>query len=77
MKRTRATSGPALAKASGDVVVHHAQATMFAATGERAKAIAQLKKLRVKNYREWHWIAVDPNLASLRELPSWKALQSS
>jgi len=40
-------------------------------------AIAQLKKLRAKNYPEWHWIAVDPNLASLRELPSWKALQSS
>ena len=50
---------------------------MLAKSGQRAKAIGRLAKVKAANYPEWHWIAVDPNLESLRELPKLQALLQS
>ena len=66
-----------MAKASnGGPVTHHAHAALLA-TGEakgRKRALARLAKARAADYAEWHWIAVDPNLANLRDLPQFRAL---
>ena len=40
----------------------------------KARAIGRLQKARDAMYPEWHWLAADPNLESLRELPKFEAL---
>jgi len=56
------------------VVIHHARAVMNVA--RPAVAIAELAKAKAGRYPEWHWIAVDPNLAPLRTHPDFIALVS-
>ena len=53
-------------------VVHHARAVMK--TNRPADAIAELAIAKAERYPEWHWIAVDPNLAPLRAHSEFIAL---
>jgi uncharacterized protein (TIGR02996 family) len=57
-------------------VLAHARAVVALAAKKPNldKALAHLAECKDARYPEWHWIATDPNLAKLRDLPAFREL---
>ncbi len=62
--------------AHAEPTLHYARAVLYAHDGELDSALEALREARASGYGDWHFVARDPALAQLRELPGFKELST-